>query len=1089
MESFEFTADRFSKSSRLDDDSNFKINDKNAIYDNENYEYNDSYNNSILKDSPFYTIYKANKQSLPKLRDDESIVSFYVETDLISVLITSRRVLVFNYYNNINKHKQSGDVYPFAFEFCYDANVYGVTPLCKIIPNPINPLKPDLVIVDAITGDMIFFESIKLSPSLSALQNRLDSRIKLFNGEFLTNIELFENDSLLFTTSQKRIVYITLRDQFSNISINMNEIFNNRPLISFMLSKSYSIREFSRSSHIISVKSFEISSINKGLIVLESSGRVSFLNYIKGSTSFSLEATYDLEVMLSSPNSLKFWDFDYDFSNKICAFLISDLQSNQLFNVIISFNNHGNPIILNNVIIPSLSQEDIIINPNISLLDNNSMIVKNNNKLILFNLNNDNLWQYQYQIIKLKNETSIFYSFENENKNKNNSFYLTSNFGIFKLVIKSKEFSSDIDFYIKNNIIQYLKFYSDISPIDYNFKKFLGKYTDNLEKIIIDVLNDIVENNYNMINDNLTVDKYLLEKISLVKKLVIYIYTCCDVDLDKETKIKILNNCELLSLSKKFYELIVDSNLNENVDKALQTLSFEGSIGSYLKNNTLNVLNLLAVYLQDAKNVHNEIDILNLAIFLKSLFVDAFIKVDDDIKQYLNEVGISTICFGHFDLLYNINEITKMLYNLSAVIVKDVLFQKYSEILIGLSFFLYYTTKEMICYLDSNKIENSKSEQQELENLLNENKKNWINVFILANKQNDIIPLVNKYRDFEALICLIDSKRELLQNLYEKNEITEIEYTNLSTDIELEIDSFFDYYGYIFAEPLFQYYSTNNKINIMFNNYEKHSDLLEKFLSSNANLNNFSWIYDIKTYKFEQVENKMIDLDTLKSNILLKNRKLHLSIGKLSSMCNKSKTNQDTSIIKRYNNTLEIVSIQEEIYTYMDQMGLFLPDFDEQKIIQTKYLLQNNFESFSSEVLQCFQKIKLGLTLTLDEIVKFISLANLNLPNESISENQLIKNSLESKVTLNDEFLLLIYPKIFKVLIFERENNSFFLKIIMRRLYLQKKEKVLNSLLDILQNEHVSIQLPKNYLCSLDLQKIKSGELKDYKAEESLYIN
>ena len=1119
MEQLKFTANRFKNSSATENSSQQEQHQDSQIEANNKYALKKRSQEPLL-DSLHYSL---NNQywKLPELEDGESVVSFEAASDSIAIMITSSRVLIYDY--------KSFEKRPYTFQFRYNSNDYNIPPLCSIILNPLNALKPDLVIIEPISGALHFFEAIKLVPSLSLLQNKLQDEISLHNAEFLTGVQLFEGNCLLVTTSQKRVIYVTFKDQFGDLSINYFQVYNNRPLISFMLSKSYSIKEYANSSHIISVKCIDVSPVMKTLIVLESTGHLTFIDHLKTSTTFTSRSSFNLDITLKSYN-LKFMDFQFVLEKKIGIFLVLDPVTNSLFNVYVDFRDEkSDPVNLYSSAISSIPKSEFIVNPKIFLLDQeNTLMTQNNNRLIVSTVNDSRFPHPWTEVIILNQSLHIYSAVRLESLP--NTIALATDKGLLLFELKSSGHSSDILMYVKDHLLQYLKYSESSSPVIFSLKETLLPITQDDIKIVLNqILDDLLEDNSNAIGADLSVEENLSRRVEMVKKLVVYVSQNYDIDEDEKMRVKLLNTCELLSLTKKFFELIIDRDLFDVISNILKGMKFRGKIDNYFRKNPKSILLLISEYLKTSKNVGNEVQLKNLTSLLSNLFVEALIKLDDDIKEYLNKSGISTIFIDHFDLISNIDDVTRMVYNLK--LTEEEMIVNYGEILIGLCCFLYYTTNEIISYLKSHNTLNTYDDHlAKYSELLNSHKDKWIHSFIVLKKQNDIIPLVNKYSDYHSLSVLLESKREIIQNLYDIQEISDIEFVNLSADIEIEFDKYFDQYKYFFAKSLFLHYIQCNKIDIMLTCFEKHSDFLDKFLSSDMKYYDFAWIQDIKLRRFDKVSNGMSSYLSEKISSPIKNKKIQTSIAKLATLCGTQDQGLRYNRLEEFDCSLSLLSLQQNIYFQLETLGLFKKDFDTICLFKAPYLEKNGFRYFPTEVQNTFEKLSKNISVSVNELIDFISLASFPV-DTSLTQLSVIINqgdgeikgieqdfsSDEDEVMENDssdvianEFIINGYIKLFSFLKhyvpLKHKNNIFeavdagkselkkkaWAKILLRRLVLRKDLKTLiKTILPLIQVEGDSMNLsPENLVSTTEeLNCIgieTSGAYLDYEKENEL---
>lgn len=1096
MEQLKFTANRFKNTAATENSNKQGQHENSQLLANNNENALKTHSQAPLLDTPHYSL-SNHYWKLPELEDGESVVSFEAATDSIAILITSSRVLIYDY--------QSFEKRPYTFQFRYNSNDYNIPPLCSLLPNPLNALKPDLVIIEPISGALHFFEAIKLAPSLRLLQNKLQDKISLHNAEFLTRMQLFEDNCLLVTTSQKRVIYVTFKDQFGDLSINYFQVYNNRPLISFMLSKTYSIKEYANSSHIVSVKCADVSPVMKTLIVLESTGHVTFIDHLKTSTTFTTKSSFNLDLILKGSN-LKFMDFQFVLQKNIGIFLVLDPETNSLFNAYFDFcDEKSDPVNLYSSVISSIPKSESIVSPKLFLLEGeNSLLTQNNNRLIVSSLNHSKLPHAWTEVIILKQSVHIYSAVRIESLS--NTIVLATDKGLILFELKSLGDSSNTQAYVKEHLLQYLKFSQSSSPVVFSLKETLLPITqDDIRNVLNQVLDELLEDNSNAISTDLSVDENLFQRVEMVKKTVVYVSQNYEINEDEKMRVKLLDTCELLSLTRKFFELIIDRDLFEVVSTILKEMKFYGKIDYYFQKNPKNILLLISEYLKLSKNVGNEVQLKNLTSLLSDLFVDALIKLDDDIKEYLNNSGISTIFIDHYDLISNIDDVTRMVYNLK--LTEEEMIFNYGEILIGLCCFLYYTTNEIIAYLNLHNTSNAYDDHlAKYSKLLDSHKDKWIHSFIVLKKQNDIIPLVNKYDDFQSLSALLESKREIIQNLYNTQEISDIEFANLSADIEIEFDEYFDQYEYTFAKSLFLHYIHCNKIDILLTCFEKHSDLLDKFLSSDIKYYDFAWIQDIKLQRFDSVSNDMSLYLSERLNNPIKAKKIQTSIAKLATLCGTQDDELRCTRLKGYDCSLSLLSIQQYVYFQLKNLGLFRKDFDTTSLFKTPYLTQNNFCYLPTEVQNTFQNLSKNISVSVSEIIDFISLASFP-TSTSLAQLSLGMNQCDTEVegiaqdfplneddimendgskSLANEFIITTYIKLFSFLknyvplkyksnLLETVDadgptleKKAWAKILLRRLILRKDlTSLINTVLPLVQAEGDSINLsPENLICT-----------------------
>lgn len=1059
----------------------------------------DEVGSTILNTSHYKLDYES--KALPLLHSGETILSFKVATRSIAIVITDSRVLIYNYKANV-------DV-PFTFEYKYSLNEYNLLPLCIIIENPLNELKPDLVVIDAFTGSMNFFESLKLEPSLSILQNKLEDRILLHNSEFVVDAQSFHESSILVTTSQKRVLHVSFKDQFGDLSPKQIQIYNNRPLISFMLSKSFCAREHNNSTAAISVKSYEVSSVSKEVVILELSGTITVLSFIKGSSVFTQKSRIDI------PMGNKDWELDViDFQLLVesshLAMLGKNHETDTLQCTIISLNEDQSYIDTSNQrTFPSLCAGADLKHAKLFTLAGDSVfVIIADEKLLIFdpntNLQKQNSWS---EVVAFTHQVKIMTPTKVGGVDR--FLYISTDQGILHFELKSPGKSTDNIFFVKEHIYQYINFSKESSPINFSLSFASETVTQSeIRNAIWEVLSELLSSSSNDTNSfNILIGRLLRQKTEAAKKLISYGSLNYNVPDDVATKIELLKTYELLSLAESFYGLIMDNDFTENIELILKDkFQYNGSFNAFILSHLGNILQLISEFCTYTLDQGGDSNLLEIGALYKDMLVESYVKVDDEIRQYLGGLGLSSIFREHFSLVNNVNVITRFIYNKQDGSVELETADRYNEILLGLACFLYYTTNETTAYL-KNYRPTDKTTLDNFDKLLLADREKWVHIFIVLKKQSDILPLVNKYSDLDSLSSILESKRELIENLLENQEISDIEFTAMMTDLELELDGYVNYYGDSFTEALFEYYIHHNKINLLFTWLERYSDYLEKFLSTKRGYYGFSWIGDVKASKFNVSCQKMQTL-LMRSAGSLHERRIENSIGKLSSLCH-SKNVEGTQC---FSSDLELIKIQTVLKLKLDELfrneGLVL-DSD------SDYVATHGLEVLRQEVKQSIARIASEEALNITELINVISLSSFKpkvLASAGDSNMLEMGNCTEKDgEVIQEEFFATIFIKVIELINFyesfsqmgfvtERKHNLYtnrrvWMKLLFRRLMLRKNwDSIFSSVIADFETREISVNIQKSDLVISDMELRSIGVheddlVTDYEKENALLKN
>ncbi|KAK7680132.1 hypothetical protein QCA50_016857 [Cerrena zonata] len=140
-----------------------------------------------------------------------------------SLVVASGSIYVWNY--------KSIDTTPLLFQFPLDKDSLDSKLPLAILTNPStgNSQDPGLVIINATTGDVKFYESVQHAPALGIINNKqLESNIPIQSrhGEYITLAENVEPAGIMVATSWKRVVLVTIRDFQSKPHLSTHELLS-----------------------------------------------------------------------------------------------------------------------------------------------------------------------------------------------------------------------------------------------------------------------------------------------------------------------------------------------------------------------------------------------------------------------------------------------------------------------------------------------------------------------------------------------------------------------------------------------------------------------------------------------------------------------------------------------------------------------------------------------------------------------------------------------------------------------------------------------------------------------------------------------
>lgn len=977
------------------------------------------------------------------LESDEDILDAKANSADIATVITTKRILVYNY--KLKKRR------PYYFECTYMANAFNLLPLCVIIPNSVNELKPDLVVIDPVSGLLKFYETIKMEPSLGGLQNIRTFQIKVNTAEFLTDIKLFQHNDLILTTSQCRVLYVKLKDHLRDSPFSYFEIYNNRPLASFMLSKSYSFREYNNFNHIISLKIYNITPVEKLIAVLESSGRLTLIKHLIGSSTFSLEKKIETKLLLDVGEA-EYLDFDLSPKKQLCVILAREGKSSPFFGIAMSLwetlRNDGNAF---KIEIPFVSSGKNNNCPKIHFAKADEIcVIESDNKVLLFEPQFDALDTAWTQLVTFKEKLEIF-SIE---LLKNSVIVFNTNEGYICLEVKKSGTFNDQNIFMEQHIIQCLKFATASSSVVYNLKNTGVPFDQVVLKSAIRKVSDNLMSDGGLVigtnaNENLKMRQHFY------LKLIGFASDNCDIDNDYNLKSELVTNCHLLSLSCGLYALTFEEKYADIAMDCLRSLGWDYDLKSFFVKKPGEILTLLGQFIINAINLCAQNNFLQLADSFSAFLHVSFNDCDLKIKKYINEIGLCKLFMKDCEFIKSVNLLTKKIYEMNKQMASDIFKARSEDILLKLTYYLYHVSSET-----QSSIRRAKEHYifDDLNRFVENNKENWISVYSSTNKQSELIPLAILYDDMETLAMLIESRRESCLSLDDST-------SNLLTEGNgAEFDYYFDHYGYSFAEALFKHYLATNKINVMLQCFPNRYELLERFLNSDIKFYKFGWIHDVQIAGFDRACSKLLVFmsdETYTQNNILEDMKLHSSIGKLSAVC--SRRSSTDSPIERFSSSLQVITIQNELAAMLADINKTVPK-------NHKILLENLFSpKFDHMFWKIFKKINERTPLSFTEIINFVTMCSF----ESVSTQAKGLKDFE-------DFIVSMSTKMFSLLEnFQTLDNKekdkdvmrvLLIRLLTRRLVLRDDcTAVLSKVVNILKHDIVEGYL--HDLSSLELQR------------------
>lgn len=196
-----------------------------------------------------------------------------------------------------------------------------------------------------------------------------------------------------------------------------------------------------------------------------------------------------------------------------------------------------------------------------------------------------------------------------------------------------------------------------------------------------------------------------------------------------------------------------------------------------------------------------------------------------------------------------------------------------------------------------------------------------------------------------------------------------------SLGIIFKLQEYIANFGYDFASVLFQYYVETQQLKSLLKQFPQYNDYLERFLES-GNYGRFSWIHDLLVGNNSKAASTLLNV-SIESEGLNKNKRLQLSIAKLSALASGETDTNNGVLYERINSQLAVVDIQDAIYNQIElninkssngsQATVYTDNIDE-------FLNSHNMNHLKSVLRRTLNRIVNKQTLKTEELVDVLTL-------------------------------------------------------------------------------------------------------------------
>ncbi|KAL6452316.1 hypothetical protein SBY92_001574 [Candida maltosa Xu316] len=791
--------------------------------------------------------------ALPSVVKSSSFNNAYSDSESnYSLVINDDSIYVWCY--------KSLDSNPLAIEFPIEKSIFKLPMALLTRPSSGTGQDPGLVILDSVNGLVKFYESVQHAPTLGLINDKsLELSIPLKKDEYITLAENVEPAGIVIATSLHRCFVITLRD------------FKSKPQLG------------SETHEIVAIRSGKIT--NHGtiqeIIVLDSTGNfhlysynlfsANALPYVDKKKSFSQPIYIDFDAFPGTTKNVDYldiWQTDDIYvvlcqvERSLCLVTLKIDKSG-----VLPFGSHKLKTADGSTSKPKLylpkpgKTAFVVLDNSIILTDLNTSYIESKNLSSYYKPR----WE---DVVRFKSSVEIIGTgYENNSPSSNPALILiTKNFGVIRVEkfpeSQTNEVIEPLEI-VKSHIEQAI-FYSDVNEIDFDLSQRFDKETIQkaIELIIEEVLNSsspYLPKSLPSINDLTSL------KVKLYKTLIEYV----ERNFDKSIIPQIVENLEKSDVAFQMWK-IIDNN------EPLKTILAK------------QVPDLRDFFTHGLKNI-NQV----LTTFIETLMEQNLPVVPLIVNTLYDGVYLNDIKYIHQTFKSWIFE-TNLIVRVEEVFTRDFVDNEGdSTIALKLVEILYYFVNSAIGYM---KVADE-DQLDDYQKWYNNRKSSWIGVLLKSDLDTEAVQIAEKYQDFSSLARILDVERE-----------------TKSID-ELNYGKYFEVFGYPFASAVYEYYLTNDKIQVLLLDFTNYKHYLLRFFQENPNKTaKVSWIRFLLDSEFGQASNSLVKAAEQQDS--LENQSIKYSLAKLSAIAS---GNEDH--LNDINNELLIIKYQNSVRQGISEIG------------------------------------------------------------------------------------------------------------------------------------------------------------------------
>ncbi|KAL1296840.1 hypothetical protein AAFC00_004463 [Neodothiora populina] len=261
------------------------------------------------------------------------------------------------------------------------------------------------------------------------------------------------------------------------------------------------------------------------------------------------------------------------------------------------------------------------------------------------------------------------------------------------------------------------------------------------------------------------------------------------------------------------------------------------------------------------------------------------------------------------------------------------------------------------------------------------------------------IAVAEKYHDLQTMVKLVIGQSEFLRTELEKSKADEFQTGLIKAkrdELETTIQRYFKDIGEGWANAFFDAHLHEHHSYGLLREAEKYQNDLTKYLRADPSRGRLGWIHDIlREQDFTEASKALGELARGQESKLW-NKKIELSLGKLSALAVKEEAKEkksDSTTVKhelaRQESDLNIVSIQEEVKDSFEPILFAAVDTEaEVQLVSDAYALtlKRRLPSFHQSMEIAFEDMLKNIVLSAERLIDVLTLMDPHPPETAESE-------------------------------------------------------------------------------------------------------